>query len=330
MAFSIAILSLICACNKTFDQSYADKHSNQPVTVTQGENVNLAKTFAIKDAKTKLDENNQPVMEEGKEVKVRSMISTNADGSWVSWDQDEIEVEGTRATITSVKVLRTYNYKRGTYTVKVETTEDNGAKTVIKFTDNTNAEGFSLEITPTTITYIPVDENDNVIEGGIVELEISSEPDVTDSDEVLINGNWSVDQTEVSFRGLNVTKKGLDAFAIASWAQENFNAFEKAEDMEKLKGYNAETILITDSSVSIDFTNGESYTAIASITDGISIETFVSKPEDIENVKKYFNGNLTHTFMSNYCFLKIKGTLKTSETQNEADPIMLTLRLVRK
>lgn len=98
-------------------------------------------------------------------------------------------------------------------------------------------------------------------------------------------------------------------------------------DLAKLEGYKATTIVITDSSIAINFENGKSFGSNLDVNqyNGFRLESL--DPND--NLGKYLNGTASFTFSGDLCVLSIAGSFKESESQNEGTPVTLMLTLKR-
>ena len=346
-------LPLLFACNKTFNADYASQMTNRPTNITVGSNIDVAKTYTTpgtpkfktkKDGNGKevLDENGKPVPEvdgDGKPIQektangdvvlTRSAYSLNSDGDGLYWDEDY--VEGVKS-VTSVTIIRKYNFRTCKYSVTTKVTEDQGTVTTIKL-DLEEKQDVSIEISSkgeTEQVEIVVshqnEQGETVVDNTTV-LVVESEPDQEKDEALIINGTWKVKNTTAVYRGLTFNRDGLDVHAIAAWANEN--GWVKEEDVKGTEGYNVTSVMVMDSAIAINFENGKSF---ATSFNSNSLSNFAVKDfagDDADAVSKYFNGTGSFSFFDTLCILTIQGELK-GKNANEADTKLdFKLSLVR-
>ena len=311
----LAIATLSVGCNKMFDANYAGQAKNQPVTLSQGQYfTSYAGTYKSEPFNDVIKDAN------GNEQRVTSVHhhSNSADGSWNAWD----EVEALKG---SFQVGYKYNFQSGTYTVTVKDGNNvielklNNDKPAGEIVVESNGEG------QTFLKFTPVDENGNLKENEQVSIEITSQPDPTKPEQVYSNGTWVVNEFIATTHSATLTKKGLDLYEFASWGKNSVGLDIKDSDLAELEGYKTTNVVITDSSISINFVNGKSFCSKIDITkyNGFQIESL--DPND--NLGKYINGTASFTFSKDLCVLSIAGTVKENEQAQGTDvTMMLTLK----
>ncbi len=305
-------LPFLFSCNKENGNA---SNGAKPVTLIQGANFNLAKTYSsIKGTWT----------EGGETITTRTVVSTSSDGSFISWDQDE--KEATKA----VTITRKYNFQTGTYAVTVK---DGKTTITLTLTEGQALGAIVVEESAgnVTVSFIPVDNAGNLNEEQKAEITIQSEANAGNQDEVYTNGTWIVSETIATARGLNFSRPGLDIHEIASWARENIGVEIKDEDLAELKGYKVKNIVITDSALSLNFENGKSFASNIDIKqyNGFKIENFVEDTGN--NISDYINGTGRFDFSGDLCVLTISGSFKTNkESESTATSIILTLKRINK
>lgn len=346
-------LSLLFACSKTFNADYANQMTNKPTNIEVGSNIDAAKTYMTpgtpkikikKDGNGKdlLDGNGNPVpevdgegnpiqetTETGATILTRSAYSLNSDGDGLSWDEDYVEEA---KSVTSITIIRKYNFRTYKYTVTTKVTDDQGTVTAIKL-DLEEEQDVSIEISGKGATEKVeiVVSHQNGQGGTVVDkttvLEIKSEPDLEKEEALLINGTWMVKNTTAVYRGITFNKDGLDVHAIAEWA--NGNGWVKEEDVKGTEGYKVTNVMVMDSAIAINFDNGKSF---ATSFDSNSLSNFAVKDfagDDADSVSKYFNGTGSFSFFDTLCILTIQGELK-GQNSNEGDTkIEFKLSLIR-
>ncbi len=315
----LAIVTLAAGCNKMFDANYANDLKNKPVTVTAGANINQAKTYTT-NGQPKV-ENGETVKEGGLDVFTRSVFSTNADGDCTTWDEDY--VEETKAT--TVKILRRYNFRTGKYTVTT-TVSDGNTTTAIRLTLDNNQDiniNISQEgnVEKVEITVSHKDEQGNVSEDKKYEVELDvTAPDPSDPNAAIINGTWHVQNTLAKARSATYNTTGLDIHGIAEWAKDL--ELIKEEDVAATEGYNVTSVMIMDSSITINFEKAKPFATTVTSFSNFTVEDFAGSNSE---VSKYFNGTGSFEFSGDLCIFTVEGSVKgESET-----PITITLTLAK-
>lgn len=318
----LAIVTLAAGCNKMFDANYANDLKNKPVTVTAGANINQAKTYTTPGEQKY--ENGQPVTEDGLNVMTRSSYSLNADGDCVTWDEDY--VEETKAT--TVKILRRYNFRTGKYTVTTTVSGDNATTAIrLTLTDNQNVSiKISQEgnVDKVEIVVSHKDEQGKTFEDKKIEVEMENmditTPDPANPNAAIINGTWHVQNTLAEARSATYNTTGLDIHGIAEWAK----GLEliKEEDVAATEGYNVTSVMIMDSSITINFEKAKPFATTVTSFSNFTVEDFAGSNSE---VSKYFNGTGSFEFSGDLCIFTVKGSVKgESET-----PITITLTLTK-
>ncbi len=312
--FAVALaLPLLFSCNK-------DNSANggaQPVTLTQGENFNLAKTFSYEKGTKE---------EGGQTIVTRTIISTSSDGSFISWDQDETETK-------AVTILKKYNFQTGTYSVTVK---DGTTTVTLSLTEEQALRAIVVEEHEgkSTVSFIPLTEEGDIPvtssgdydTSNVATVEIESEADGSNQTEVYTNGTWTVSETIAMARGADFSKPGLDLYEFASWASETLGVVSE-EEIKELEGYKLSKLIITDSALSISFENGKSFATDIDLSslDGFEVKDFANGDSQAESkISEYINGTGKFEFSGDLCILSLDGELKGGQ----AVSIILTLKRI--
>ena len=310
----LAIATLSVGCNKMFDANYAQKAQNQPVTLNQGQYfTSYAGTYKSEPFNDVIKDAN------GNEQRVTSVHrhSNSADGSWNAWDE-VVEVKSV------FQVGYKYNFQSGTYIVTVK----NGNEVIeLKLNNGDSAGEIVVESNgegQTSITFTPVDEQGNP-KNEQVSIEITSKPDPAKPEQVYSNGTWVVSEFIATTHSATLTKKGLDLYEFATWGKNSVGLDIKESDLAELEGYKAKNVVVTDSSISINFENGKSFCSTIDINKYNGFQIASLDPND--NLGKYINGTASFTFSKDLCVLSIAGSVKENEQAQGTDvTMMLTLK----
>lgn len=320
----VFLLPLLFSCSK--DNGGADFGTG---SIQKGENFDVAQTYSF--TTTQENGGNQGGGSNNEvNFVTRTCVSTTSDGSFVAWDED---VEGTKAP---GDILKKYNFRYGTYEVKVTETEDKIQKTLeltVAGEDKPfgavvieSAKDESVQQSP-SVTFvpandegeIPADEQGKIDTTDAVEGEITSSADESNPNEVITNGTWVVQETIALVRGANFSKPGMDVHAFAQWVHETLNLISE-NDVKEVEGYKVSNLLITDSMLTLCFENNKFFSSNVDIKNvqSFKIEDFLEKNS---KVSEYINGTGSLSFDQDLCVLSIDGSIKGTKAQ-----IALTLK----
>ena len=325
------VLPLLLACNKDNGNSGSDNGTGS--SYQKGENFDVAQTYSFATPQENGGGNQGGSGNEGSSgneggnsqvsFTTRTCVSTTSDGSFVAWDED-VE-EGTKA---AGDVIRKYNFRHGTYEVKVTETEDMVQKT-LELTVNGEEKPFGAlviesakeESQPATVTFvpaneqgeIPADEQGNVDTTDAISSEIVSTADDSNPNEVITNGTWYVQETIAMVRGANFSKTGLDVHEIAEWAHTTLNIISE-KDVKEVEGYKVSCLLITDCMLTLCFENQKFFSSNIDIKNvrSFKIEDFAKEGSKIG---EYINGTGTIEFDRDLLILSITGKIKGTDAQ---------------
>ncbi|MBP5397011.1 MAG: hypothetical protein J6Y32_00015 [Bacteroidales bacterium] len=321
------VLPLLLACNK--DNGGTDLGAGS--SIQKGENFDVAKTYSYVAPENGNQQGGQSQgQNEEQNFITRTCVSTTSDGSFVAWDEDV-------ATKAVGDVIKKYNFRYGTYVVKVNETEEKTVKT-LELTVQGEEKPFGALViespkeesaqAPSTVSFVPAneqgelpaDEQGNIDTTGGVESEIESSAEDSDNpNEAQTNGTWVVQETIAIVRGANFSKPGLDVHAFASWAYETLGIIN-ANDVKEVEGYKVSNLMITDSMLTLCFDNGKFFSSNVDLKNvqSFKIEDFFEKNS---KVGEYINGTGKIEFSGDLCVLTIDGAIKGTKAT-----IALTLK----